>query len=133
MLYSDLAEYIIKKYGNNKVIEIGVGKNFQLGILLYKDTEYIATDIFIVENAPFKIVIDDIFDPKISLYKNARLLVSINPPEEIQPEICKLGRRISANIIIKPLNGEIIDFKKYCSKVSIINYKNSFFYELRIE
>jgi len=133
MLYSNLAEYIIKKYGNNKVIEIGVGKNFQLGILLYKDTEYIATDIFISENAPFKIVIDDIFNPVISLYRNAKLLVSINPPEEIQPEICKVGRRISSNVIIKPLNGEIIDFKRYYNKVSIINYKNSFFYELNIE
>jgi len=133
MIYSDLAEYIIKKYGNNKVIEIGVGKNLQLGILLYRDTMYIATDIFITKNAPFKIVIDDIFNPKMSLYKNAKLLVSINPPEEIQPEICKVGRIISANVIIKPLNEETIDFKRYYSNVSVVNYKNSFFYELSIE
>jgi len=133
MLYSDLADYIIKKYGNNKIIEIGIGKNFQLGILLYKYTEYIATDIFIPKNAPVKVVIDDIFCPDLSLYKDAKLLVSVNPPEEMQPAICKVGRKVSANIIVKPLNGEIIDFKRYYDKVSLINYKKSFFYELSIE
>jgi hypothetical protein len=128
--FNNLAEYITKNY-SGMVVEIGVGYNFCVGRALYEKMQYFATDIEEIKNPPFNMVMDDVFDPDLPLYEGAKLLLSINPPEEIQPAICDLGRMVSSKIIIKPLNDETIDFKKYYKEVSIINYKKARFYELK--
>ncbi|RZN67954.1 MAG: hypothetical protein EF807_06745 [Candidatus Methanolliviera hydrocarbonicum] len=128
--YLDMTEYIIKNY-SGMVVEIGVGYNFYVGKALYEKMRYFATDIKEIKNPPFNMVMDDVFDPDLPLYEGAKLLLSINPPEEIQPAICELGRMVSSSVILKSLNDETIDFKRYYKEVSIINYKKARFYELK--
>jgi uncharacterized UPF0146 family protein len=70
---------------------------------------------------------DDITHPDLKIYKNAKLIYSIRPPEELHPHLMKLAEKVGADLIIKPLSTDSINTSK---NMKLINHKRAIFYKL---
>ena len=113
-----IAEFIAKNY-KGKVVEIGIGNNKVVFDELKKlGVEVIATDIRKIDLA----YVDDVCDPDMSIYRDAKLIYSIRPPYEIQICMIRLAKRIGCDVIIVPLKNEVIAGGK------LVNYKSARFY-----
>ncbi|MCQ4153470.1 MAG: hypothetical protein HA489_05970 [Archaeoglobales archaeon] len=114
-----LAEYIANRY--KKVAEIGIGGYTAVAeYLSSKGVKVIATDIRDVQTG-VEFFIDDVRNPRISLYNGVELVYSIRPPPELFKSIRELAMRLNADCIIKPLYGDYTDGR-------IVNYKGLEFY-----
>ena len=125
-MWKDFSNYIIANYRNaSLIVEVGVG-GFPLVALTLQ--EYLNMDIIMTDIKPYhdQIVVDDITNPNINIYKNASLIYSIRPPEELQPHIKKVAEMVGADLIIKPLSTEFIKPDK---GMKLINYKKAIFYQ----
>ncbi len=126
--WQTLAEYIIKNYGNSsKIVEVGVGKILEPSEILRKklpDTEIITIDLYPADET---VTQDDITNPNPTLYKNADLIYSIRPPEELQPYIIKLSKQFNTNVLIKPLFTEEININLQ-PRLKLVNYKKMALY-----
>lgn len=127
-IWSNFTEYIINNYKNSgKIVEVGVGKILEPSNILKKELP--DTDIKLVDIYPSDdtIIKDDITNPTSMIYENANLIYSIRPPEELQKDIVNLGLKYNADIIIKPLFTEEINYDLQ-SKLKLVNYKRTVFY-----
>lgn len=131
-MWDDLGEFIVKKCQNNKidsnsckVVEIGIGKFSGVSDYLanHENIEFISTDIN-PDNED--IIFDDIANPNLDIYKNARIIYSIRPPKEIQKYIDNIAKKIGTILIIKPLFNEDIAIN---SNMKLVNYKKAVFYQ----
>ena len=103
--YEGLVDYIPVKYSN--AVEIGIGHFPDVAFaLLERDVHLFATDILPFHYTGLKVVVDDITQPNLSLYKKIDLIYSLRPPPELIPYVIRLARILSANLIVKPLSSE---------------------------
>ncbi|ABR56221.1 Protein of unknown function UPF0146 [Methanococcus aeolicus Nankai-3] len=137
-----VCDYIIKNYyhvknendkknsESFKIIEIGVGYYFNIAKSLnnHENLNLIVIDANndAVEKAKkegLNAFVDDIFNPKLDIYKDADLIYSIRPPRDLQPFILNICKKYGISLLIKPLYGEtpINDLK-------LINYKGNALY-----
>lgn len=72
------------------------------------------------------VVLDDIRQPDLKIYKDAELIYSIRPPEELHPYLEQLSEKLGADLIIKPLSTDSIHTR---GKMNLINYKKAVFYK----
>lgn len=123
-MWKDFSEYIITNYEDaSRIVEVGVG-GFTLVAFTLK--EHLNLDIIMTDIKPYaKVTVDDITDPDMDIYKNADLIYSIRPPEELQPHIIRVAEFVRADLIIKPLSTEFITDKT----MKLINYKKANFYK----
>jgi len=129
-MWNDLGEYIANLCNNDaknpsKVVEIAIGKFFDVSNYLntFENIDLLMTDI---SPANERIEKDDITNPNLNLYKNAKILYSIRPPSELQPYLGDLAEKIGAILIIKPLFNEDLNIGK---KMKLVNYKKAVFYQ----
>ncbi len=114
-----LAEFIAQRY--KRVAEIGIGNNVEIAELLKsKGVSVVATDVKKV-NTSVEFYIDDVFNPKLEIYRGVELIYSIRPPPEMFRAIIKLSKLLDADCIIKPLYGDYFDGE-------LVNYKGVSFY-----
>ena len=76
------------------IVEVGVG-GFPLVALTLQ--EHLNMDIIMTDIKPYhdQIVVDDITNPNLNIYRDASLIYSIRPPEELQQSHkngCRIGR-----------------------------------------
>jgi len=141
-----VCDYIIKNYIKNKnnennknnkknnksfkIIEIGIGYYFNVAKSLnnHENLNLIVIDankdaIDKAKKEGLNAFVDDIFEPKLDVYKDADLIYSIRPPRDLQPFILNICKKYSIPLLIKPLYGEtpINDLK-------LINYKGNALY-----
>ncbi|HEY9205076.1 MAG TPA: UPF0146 family protein [Candidatus Methanoperedens sp.] len=134
---SDLAEYILMNY-RNKVVEIGVGNQPQVALLLKAGMDVIITDvnpqpefkygILPEKYSGIRFCSDDIFNPDMQIYKTASLIYSIRPPIDLQEAIAKVAREVGADLIIRPFGNEKAELKSLYKNHCLINYKRSRFF-----
>jgi uncharacterized UPF0146 family protein len=127
-IWSNFTEYIIKNYHNAQlIVEVGVGMVFDPSIILKEKLPN--TNIKLVDIHPSNetVLKDDITKPNDTIYKDANLIYSIRPPEELQRDILNLGIKYNSDIIIKPLFTEEINYNLQ-RKLKLINYNRSAFY-----
>ncbi|WP_298534441.1 UPF0146 family protein [uncultured Methanobrevibacter sp.] len=132
-MWNDLEEFILKlaienseKTGRKtKIVEIGAGKFQTISKNLSEDgnIDIIMTDI---DPANENIIKDDVFNPNMSIYKDADILFSIRPPAELQEAIMKIRDNVDATLIIKPLFNEDLNMKT--KKMKLKNYNRASFY-----
>lgn len=125
MDYEDFADYMIRSYPNaKKIIEVGVGRDFQVLNELRNnfDVELIATDLH--EGGSNGVLKDDVLNPDMSIYKGADLIYSIRPPPELNSYIIKIARSVGADVIIKPMQTEALTG----NELKLVNYKRATFY-----
>ncbi|MGN1321510.1 MAG: UPF0146 family protein [Methanosphaera sp.] len=130
-LWENFTEYIINNYSDsNKIIEVGVGKILQPSQILkeqLKDTEIKLVDINPCNDT---VIYDDITKPTDEIYENADLIYSIRPPEELQYDLFKLSEKYDADLLIKPLFTEEVNYKLQ-NKLKLVNYKKTAFYVMK--
>jgi len=103
--YEGLVNYIAGRYG--KAIEIGIGHFPDVAFaLLKRGVRVFATDIQPFHYSGLKVIVDDILEPDFSAYTTLDLIYSLRPPPELVPYIVRLARRLSTDLIIKPLASE---------------------------
>jgi uncharacterized protein len=125
-MWSDFTEYIIKHYSHSSIIvEVAVGHFPKVACNLKK---HLKVDILMTDIKPYHdwIVLDDIRQPNLKIYKDAGLIYSIRPPEELHPYLEKLSDNVGADLIIKPLSTDSI---QTVEKMDLVNYKKAVFYE----
>lgn len=131
-MWNDLGEFIIetcKDDKNNlnscKIVEIAIGKFSRVYDYLsnHENIGLISTDI---DPDNENIIFDDIINPNLDIYKNAKIIYSIRPPQELQSYIENIANKVGAILIIKPLFNEDITIN---SKMKLINYKKAVFYQ----
>jgi uncharacterized protein len=125
-MWSDFTEYIIKHYSqSSSIVEVAVGHFPQVACDLKK---HLKVDIIMTDIKPYHdwIILDDIRQPDLKIYKDAGLIYSIRPPEELHPYLENLSGNIGADLIIKPLSTDSIQTMK---KMDLINYKKAVFYK----
>lgn len=122
-MWNDFSEYIIANYGNaSLIVEVGVG-GFNMVASTLK--EHLNLDIIMTDIKPYAdVTVDDITNPNLEIYRNADLIYSIRPPEELQSHIIQVAESVGADLIIKPLSTE---FLVHDNGMKLINYKKSNF------
>ncbi|MDK2790820.1 MAG: uncharacterized protein PWP15_1329 [Methanothermococcus sp.] len=112
--------------GKPKIIEIGVGFYFEVAKKLKENGANItvvdANEKAIEEarNQLLNGVVDDIFNPNMDIYRGSDLIYSIRPPRDLQPFIYDIAKKVSCDLIIKPLHGE-----QPIECLKLINYKGN--------
>ncbi len=125
-MWKDFSEYIITNYKNaSRIVEVGVGSFPGVALTLQK---HLNMDIIMTDIKPYHpmVVVDDITNPDLDIYKGASLIYSIRPPEELQKSLKLVADEVGADLIIKPLSTEFIRPDK---KIKLINYKTAIFYK----
>lgn len=122
-----LAEFISKNYDPQVVVEVGIGKKWEVAIQLSTaGFKVIATDVMDINPRGLDFVKDDITNPEMIIYRKAGLIYSIRPPPELFSSIIDVARSAGADCLIRPLGNEFPDGGK------LINYKGEWFYWWKI-
>ena len=125
-MWKDFSEYIIANYKDaSLIVEVGVG-GFPLVALTLQ--EHLNMDIIMTDIKPYhdRVVVDDITNPDLNIYRDATLIYAIRPPEELQNHIKVVAEVVGADLIIKPLSTEFITLN---NSMKLINYKKAIFYK----
>ena len=123
----DLADFILKNY-SSKVVEVGVGHMPDVTIHLIrplappsprssKPLEVVITDREAGDLRGLTILEDDIFNPRMEIYRGASLLYSIRPPLEIQIAMGEVAMKVGADVIIRPLGAEVAELKGFTRRL----------------
>jgi len=100
-----LVDYVAITY--RSAVEIGVGHFPDVAIALAnRGVRIFATDIKPFKYRGLKVIIDDVTDPDLSLYAGVNLIYSLRPPAELVPYMNRLARKVSVDLIFKPLTSE---------------------------
>jgi hypothetical protein len=111
-----IGEYIASRY--TCPVEIGVGQNTVAAeILAAKGIPVRCTDIKELSLSPdLHFSVDDIFSPRLFLYRGADVIYSIRPAIEMIPPLIDLARTIGCDLVVYHLGfesygngGKIID------------------------
>jgi uncharacterized UPF0146 family protein len=103
-----LVDFIASRYNN--AVEIGIGHFPDVAFaLLKRRVRVFGTDVRPFQYPGLNVVVDDITEPEISLYREIKLIYSMRPPPELIPYIKRLAGLISADLILKPLSDEYLD------------------------
>jgi uncharacterized protein len=125
-MWNDFTEYIVKNYSpSSLIVEVGAGHFQQVALKL---KEYLKVDIIMTDIKPYhdEIILDDIRQPNLKIYKGAALIYSIRPPEELHPYLERISQVVGADLIIKPFSTDSINTQ---DKMDLINYKKAVFYK----
>lgn len=114
-----LIEYLSQRY--RRVVEVGIGGYCRVACALQaRGLTVTATDIN-PRTGEVPVVRDDLWEPRLELYRGAQALYAIRPPPELLPPLKALARRLAVDLIVKPLAGEPCDGR-------LVSTWGSFFY-----
>ena len=127
-----IINYIKNKKGNIEkscIVEVGIGyylnvakilKSYGINVIVVDIKEDV---IERVKREGLNGQVDDIFNPKLEIYKHADLIYSIRPPRDLQYQLLKLSKRYKVPLIIRPLSGEFV-----VDGLKLINYRGEVLY-----
>jgi uncharacterized UPF0146 family protein len=114
-------DYISETYRD--CAEIGIGHFPDVAIALLKHgVRVFATDVRRFQYSGLSVILDDITEPDLSLYRSVDLIYSLRTPPELVPYIIRLAKAVSADVIVKPLMSD------YAGGTLIQNGKTTFFF-----
>lgn len=123
----EILEYILKNYSSaSKIVEVGVGNYTEV---LTKLKEKIDGEVTGVDIKDLKgIDRDDIFNPKLEIYRGTELIYALRPEPELYPALKKIARYVKADLIIRPFSGDCcFDIEG----LKLVNYGREFFYIMK--
>lgn len=122
----DLAEFIIQNY-LGRIVEVGAGHVPAVArLLLASGLEVVLTDREERLLGNLRVEKDDIFAPRMELYREASLLYSIRPPLELQIAMGGVAARVGADILIRPLQDEVAELPGFARR--LVNIGEARFY-----
>jgi uncharacterized UPF0146 family protein len=125
----DLAQFIGKNY-SGRIVEIGAGHVLEVALhLVSMGRDVMVTDKEERNLGGLHVEKDDIFMPRLDLYREASLLYSIRPPLELQLAMGILASMLGADILIRPLNDEVAELPGFVRR--LVNAGEARFYIFR--
>ncbi len=125
----DLAGYIGQNY-TGRIVEVGAGHVPEVALLLLaRGLEVVLTDREERLLGDLRVQKDDIFSPRMELYRGASLLYSIRPPLELQIAMGDVAARVGADILIRPLQDEVAELPGFARR--LVNAGEARFYLFR--
>ena len=125
----DLAEFIGQNY-SGRIVEVGAGHVPAVALLLLaRGLEVVLTDKEEWQLGSLRVEKDDIFAPRMELYRGASLLYSIRPPLELQIAMGDVAARVGADVLIRPLQDEVAELPGFARR--LINAGEARFYLFR--
>ena len=122
----DLAEFIAENY-RGRVVEVGVGYFADVALgLQARGLDVVLTDKEERFLGGLRVEKDDIFSPRLELYRGASLLYSIRPPLELQLAMGLLAAKIGADVLVRPLMDEVAELP--CFARRLVNRGEARFY-----
>lgn len=122
----DLAGYIARNY-RGRVVEVGVGYYCEVARLLAaQGLQVTLTDREERLIAGLKVEKDDIFSPRLELYRGAGLIYSIRPPLEMQLAMGVVAAEVEADVLIRPLMEEVARLPGFSRR--LVNWGLASFY-----
>ena len=127
-----IINYIKNRKGyieNSNVVEVGIGHYLKVAkILKGYGVKVTVIDIKrdVIERAKREGLngeVDDIFNPKLEVYKYADLIYSIRPPRDLQFPLLKLSMKYRVPLLIRPLSTEFV-----IDNLKLINYRGEVLY-----
>ncbi|HYR03410.1 MAG TPA: UPF0146 family protein [Syntrophobacteria bacterium] len=114
-----LIDYLASRY--RRVVEVGIGTYSRVACALQeRGLTVTATDIN-PRTAAVPVVRDDLWKPRLELYRDAQAVYAIRPPLELLPPLKELAGRLGVDLIVKPLADEPCDGQ-------LVSTAGSFFY-----
>ncbi|GAB6136389.1 UPF0146 family protein [Thermococcus prieurii] len=119
-----LADFIAQNFPRGKAVELGIGFQTKVALRLTElgyDVLAIDWNEKAVENARkagIKAVRDDLFRPRLELYKDAVVLYSVRPTPEIMKPILELSKKTGVPLVVLPLSGDSVP-----KQMRLVNYK----------
>ena len=125
----DLAEFISQNY-SGRIVEVGAGHVPAVALqLLARGLEVVLTDREERLLGSIRIEKDDIFAPRMELYRGASLLYSIRPPLELQIAMGDVAARLGTDILVRPLQDEVAELVGFSRR--LVNAGEARFYLFR--
>ena len=122
----DLAEYIARNY-SGLVVEVGAGHVLDVAAALKaRGLQVLLTDREDRLSGGLQVVADDIFSPRLELYRGARLIYSIRPPLEMQLAMGVVAAEVEADVLIRPLMEEVARLPGFSRR--LVNWGRASFY-----
>ena len=122
----DLAGYTARNY-RGRVVEVGVGYYSEVARLLEaQGLQVTLTDREERLVAGLKVEKDDIFSPRLELYRGAGLIYSIRPPLEMQLAMGVVAAEVEADVLIRPLMEEVARLPGFSRR--LVNWGLASFY-----
>ncbi|HJJ54676.1 MAG TPA: UPF0146 family protein [Methanocorpusculum sp.] len=98
----------LKSQQYTSAVEIGFGgKTVTAEILIDAGIPVLCTDVHAYPDSTVPSVVDDCFEPDLSLYTDTDLLYAIRPGIEIVPAIIQLAKKLNVDLIIYHLGFEV--------------------------
>lgn len=127
----DLAGYIHLHYPG-RVVEVGAGRVADVAAgLKARGVSVILTDKEERTVGALAVEEDDVFSPRLELYRGASLLYSIRPPLELQIGMGILAARIGADVLIRPLGDEVAELPGFSRR--LVNSGEARFFVFTLE
>ena len=102
-----LIDYLSRRY--RRVVEVGIGTYSRVACALQdRGLTVTATDIN-PRRAAVPVVRDDLWEPRLEVYRGAQAIYAIRPPPELLLPLKELAGRLAVDLIVKPLAGEPCD------------------------
>jgi uncharacterized protein len=92
-----------------RAVEVGIGRNTHAAEMVSKAGVLLrSTDVKSLEHhSTLNFVMDDVFEPDLSLYRQADVIYSIRPAIEMVPPMIDLARAINCDLIVYHLGFEV--------------------------
>ncbi|MFA6373824.1 MAG: UPF0146 family protein [Methanothrix sp.] len=122
----DLAQFIGENY-SGRVVEVGAGYFADVALgLQARGLDVLLTDKEERLLGGLRVEKDDIFSPRLELYRGASLLYSIRPPLEMQLAMGQLASLIGADVLVRPLMDEVAQLPGFARR--LVNRGEARFY-----
>jgi hypothetical protein len=122
----DLAQFIAANY-SGRVVEVGAGFAAEVALgLQARGLDVLLTDKEERFLGSLRVEKDDIFSPRLELYRVASLLYSIRPPLELQLAMGLLAAKIGADVLVRPLMDEVAELPGFVRR--LVNHGEARFY-----
>jgi uncharacterized UPF0146 family protein len=122
----DLAQFIAENY-SGRVVEVGAGYVPEVALgLLARGLDVVLTDKEERLLGDLRVEKDDIFSPRLELYRGASLIYSIRPPLEMQLAMGLLALQIGADVLVRPLMDEVAELPGFSRR--LVNRGQARFY-----
>jgi uncharacterized UPF0146 family protein len=124
MPIEDFADFIASRIPAGKVVELGIGFQFKVALRLKElGFQVLAVDwneraIEAAKKSDIEAIGDDLFNPRLELYRDAVALYSVRPTPEIVRPILELGERLGLPVFILPLAGDVMP-----KTMRLVNYR----------
>lgn len=122
----DLAQFIARNY-SGRVVEVGAGYFAEVALgLQARGLDVVLTDKEERVLGGLRVEKDDIFSPRLELYRGASLLYSIRPPLEMQLAMGLLSLELGADVLVRPLMDEVAELPGFARR--LVNAGEARFY-----